>query len=152
MSSRNAHIRQAQHNEALVRELVGDGYRYRDWAVIAIFYAAVHYFEARLHDAPAFTHPEAVIPITHSENSVPKIGPANRYSPHIWREKLLESNCGWDTLRAYRRLRSTSETARYHSHINRPIRSAAHYYFSPGEVDSLLSVELEIVKSSLGFS
>ncbi len=34
MSSRNAHIRQARHNEALEKELVSGGYRYRDWAVV----------------------------------------------------------------------------------------------------------------------
>ena len=55
-SSRSIHIQQARHNEAL-KELVSSGYRYKDWAVIAAFYAALHYFEARLHDEPPFSHP-----------------------------------------------------------------------------------------------
>ena len=62
MSSRSIHIQQAKHNEALAKELVSSGYRYKDWAVIAAFYAALHYFEARLHDEPPFSHPPAKRP------------------------------------------------------------------------------------------
>ena len=102
MSDRRPHIEQAQHNEGLARELAAGGYRFRDWSIIAAFYAAVHYFEARLHDQPEFTHPEASVPISHTEDSVPRTNGRMRYSPHAWREELLRANCDMQTWRAYR--------------------------------------------------
>lgn len=147
MSSRAAHIRQARHNAALAQELIRGGYRYRDWAVVAAFYAAVHYFEARLHDAPPFTHPAAGSPIRHTETSLPVAG---RYSPHRWREMLLDHNCPRAVLEAYRELRVASEKARYHADIL--VESTAHDYFTPPEVDRLVATRLEIVKAGLGVS
>lgn len=49
MPSRDEHLAQARHNEALVaqlRELPGDPYR--DWCATALFYSAVHRVEAYL--------------------------------------------------------------------------------------------------------
>lgn len=151
MSSRSAHIRQARHNEALARELVSNGYRYRDWAIIAAFYAAVHYFEARLHDTPAFTHPEAGAPVRHTEESLPP-APAGvgRRSPHQWREQLLARNCDRVTWNSYRELRLASEKARYHTNIT--VMTTAHDYFTRQQVDWTVSTLLERVKVGLGYA
>ena len=150
MSERAAHIRQAQHNEALAKELVVSGYHYRDWSVIASFYAAVHYFEARLHDEPQFTYPEAAVQISHTANSIPKAGRFNRYSPHKWRELLIEHNCSNDTRYAYGQLRFASEMARYHT--GKEILSTAHDYFTNQAVDRYVTTYLETVKAGLGFN
>lgn len=150
MSSRSVHIQQARHNAALARELVSNGYRCRDWAIIAAFYAAVHYFEARLHDAPPFTHPAVSVPIRHTETSRPRRSAAGNYSPHHWRQELLENNCAETTVDAYRQLRSLSEAARYHARIR--VRTTAHDYFSNAAVDRCLDEFLEMVKAGLGVS
>ncbi|HEV8574210.1 MAG TPA: hypothetical protein VGR43_05820 [Dehalococcoidia bacterium] len=42
-----AHLEQAQHNHGLFQHLRADG-RYPDWAVTALFYAALHLVEAYL--------------------------------------------------------------------------------------------------------
>ena len=148
MSDREPHIEQARHNEGLARELAADGYRFRDWSITAAFYAAVHYFEARLHDQPEFTHPGASVPISHTEDSVPRTNGRMRYSPHAWREELLRANCDMQTWRAYRSLRVASETARYHA--GNTIPSTAHDYFTDLDVDRYVATHLGQVKLGLG--
>ena len=150
MSSRSIHIQQARHNEALVKELVSSGYRYKDWAVIAAFYAALHYFEARLHDEPPFSHPRLNGRVFHTADINSQAASQVRYSVHRWRSELLESNCARDTWQAYGNLRDASETAKYHS--SGGIRSTAHNFFTQGEVDRLVSNCLETVKAGLGFN
>ena len=150
VSGRQAHILQARHNEALAKELVQDGYRFKDWSIITAFYAAVHYFEARLHDEPQLIHPEAVDRILHTEESTPRVGGRYRYSPHAWREELFLANCDDGTQYAYRVLRTASETARYHSRA--VIVRTAHDHFTDGFVNQCVMVHLGQVKSGLGVS
>lgn len=152
MSSRAVHLRQARHNEGLAKEFVRSGYRYRDWAITAAFYAALHYFEARLHDEPPFTHPLVNIRIFHTEGITDAPDTRGNYSPHRWRHELLESNCAAATAEAYRRLRAASELARYHHRSGREMLTTAHDYFSNATVDQCLDDFLEIVKAGLGVS
>ena len=150
VSGRQTHILQARHNEELAKELVSDGYRFKDWSIVAAFYAAMHYFEARLHDNPPFTHPEAGSRIIHAEDSVPRANGRSRYAVHGWRGRLLRSNCDRRTWNAYRALRSASETARYHS--GRVIPLTAHDHFSDRDVDLHVVTYLGQVKLGLGVS
>ena len=150
MSARQSHILQARHNEELAKELVRMGYHYKDWSIVAAFYAAVHYFEARLHDNPPFTHPEAVGLILHAEDSVPSFRGRYKYSPHAWREQLFRVNCDMSTRYAYWSLRRASETARYHSRV--AIASTAHDYFADRDIDMHVVTHLGQVKSGLGVS
>lgn len=46
MPSQDEHLIQARHNETLVSMLLRVSPRHADWAVVASFYAAVHYVEA----------------------------------------------------------------------------------------------------------
>ncbi|MBM4033487.1 MAG: hypothetical protein FJ291_17125 [Planctomycetes bacterium] len=48
MATREKHLAQAGANRAFYEELL-DRPQYRDWAVTALFYAAVHYVDAFLH-------------------------------------------------------------------------------------------------------
>ena len=148
MSGRQAHILQARHNEALAKELIGEGYRFKDWSIVAAFYAAVHYFEARLHDHPQLVHPEAQNPILHTEDSMPLVGSRFKYSPHAWRERLLRDNFDGRTRYAYWSLRVASETARYHSRV--VIDWTAHEHFTDQDVDRYVITHLGQVKSGLG--
>ena len=149
MSDRIAHIRQAQHDEDLAKKLVENGYQFKDWAVTAAFYAAVHYFEARLHQEPQFTCPGISSRIFHTESSIPTYGNSTRYrySHHGWREQLIRRNCDRATVTAYRELRNASQIARYHEGV--VVSSTAHEHYSNQAVDRLVSILLERVKVGL---
>ena len=150
MSDREAHVLQARHNEELAKEFIRQGYRFKDWSIVAAFYAAVHYFEARLHDNPQLTHPEAENRILHTEDSTPLVGSRFKYSPHAWRERLLRANFDDRTWYAYWSLRVASETARYHA--GTVIVRTAHEHFTDQDVDQYVVTHLGRVKSDLGVS
>ena len=149
LSDRIAHIRQAQHNEELAKKLVEDGYQFKDWAVTAAFYAALHYFEARLHQEPPFTYPGISGRIFHSESSIPTYDNSARYrySNHGWREQLIRRNCDRATVTAYRELRDASQIARYHEGV--VASTTAHEHYSNQEVERLITTLLERVKVGL---
>ena len=149
MSGHIVHILQAQHNEELARKLVEDGYQFKDWAVTALFYAAVHYFEALLHQEPPFTYPGISRRIFHSEASIPTYGDSarHRYSHHGWREQLIRRNCDRSTVTAYRELRDASQIARYHE--GAVVSATAHEHYSNQAIDRLLTSVLERVKVGL---
>jgi hypothetical protein len=52
MPDRAAHIRQAEHNEALCTYLDAAAPPYVDWQVTSLFYAALHYVDAYLAMKP----------------------------------------------------------------------------------------------------
>jgi hypothetical protein len=85
--SRRAHIAQAEHNEALCRAIGGS--QYADWAVTALFYAALHLVDAYL--APN-VHPKT----------------------HTVRRGLVDTVAGLRPIRdQYRELEERSRDARY---------------------------------------
>ena len=43
---RKEHLSKAEHNEEFFRSFDVDTTNYKDWIVISIFYAAIHYYEA----------------------------------------------------------------------------------------------------------
>ena len=53
MPARDAHIQQAEHNEALFVHLATSSPTYLDWQVTSLFYAALHYVDAQLATLPA---------------------------------------------------------------------------------------------------
>lgn len=85
------HLAKAQRNERLSSELKQLPEQYRDWQIIAVFYAAVHLVQAYLRDKTT------MYPQTHEE-----------------RDRLISS---LETLRAiypnYQELKHLSVTARY---------------------------------------
>lgn len=54
MLTRQDHLAQAAHNEALADSLVGSAFT--DWAVIALFYAALHLVDAHSHPVRYSSH------------------------------------------------------------------------------------------------
>jgi hypothetical protein len=55
MPSKDAHLKKAHHNESFVQDLDVGKTSYKDWAVVGLFYAALHYLDAYL--AQKNTHP-----------------------------------------------------------------------------------------------
>ena len=53
------HIGQAVHNERCARFILGQNSDYRDWAITAAFYAAVHLVEACFTTKPDIGHTES---------------------------------------------------------------------------------------------
>lgn len=93
MASKDAHLRQAAHNEELYNRLLNT--KFLDWAITAVFYSALHYIDAYLATLPLppkYCHPpvhEVRTPLVETESNLKRI------------------------VRQYRRLKDQSEAARY---------------------------------------
>lgn len=79
MASKDAHLRQAAHNEELYSQLSNT--KFLDWAVTGIFYAALHYVDAYLATKnidPKYAHPpthEVRTPLVATESNLKRIFP-----------------------------------------------------------------------------
>ncbi len=106
MAEFSVHISQAQHNESLATHLLDKPYC--DWIITACFYAAIHYFEARLFLEYANDSDK------HTDTSVPvdEMGYL-QYSPHAWRTDLVRRISSKQAWKDYRKLKTASELARY---------------------------------------
>lgn len=59
MTTRNFHLHKAKHNKEFAEKVIGLGEDYRDWAIVGIFYSALHYVEVLLidcHFTPSSNH------------------------------------------------------------------------------------------------
>ena len=133
------HWTQAEHNHDLARSLLTPPNH--DWAITVGFYSAIHFFEAWL-----FYQSEK-----HSEVSVP----AHVSSVHTWRDQLVQKYLPPATAKAFRKLRTASETSRY---LSSPVRApgaggaltnTAFSYFSPSAAKGLVEGDLGHVSSRL---
>jgi len=147
MADRDIHLLQAMHNEEVANMLIEKN-PYHDWGITAAFYALIHYFEYWL-----FNQPEE-----HTETSIPvdKNGKL-RYTPHAWREKLIEKKLSKDAFKSFRKLRDASETARYLSLARiqpgvsmKWIPKPAPQYFNPNDAKNLVEKALETFKKEIG--
>ncbi len=93
MPSKDAHLRQANHNEIFCAHLLGTAFS--DWAVTGTFYAALHYVDAYL--ATKNIDPKHAHPPGHDVRT-----------PLVARESNLQH-----IFPEYRRLKGESEAARY---------------------------------------
>lgn len=89
MANYRVHLSQAKHNEDVARKLVNEPPNH-DWGITAAFYSAIHYLECWL-----FNRKEK-----HTETSIP-VGEDGKfkYTPHAWREKIVERNLSKERLR-----------------------------------------------------
>lgn len=116
MASKDAHLKQAAHNEKLYSQLLNT--QFLDWAVTAIFYSGLHYFDGYL--AAKSVDPRLAHPPTHDVRT-----------PLVARESNLRhiySN--------YRRLKDESEAARYRVK-----------HFIKANVEAIKEKEFETLKS-----
>jgi len=140
------HLSQAEHNEEVANKLVKEP-PYHDWGITAAFYSAIHYLEGWL-----FNRPER-----HTETSIP-VGQDGKflYTPHAWREKIIEKELSKDTFKSFRKLRDASETARYLNlyrisprqitQLTPWIDKPASDYFRPEDAETIVGKDLAILK------
>jgi hypothetical protein len=141
------HLSQAQHNEEVANRLIQEP-PYHDWGITAAFYAAIHYVKCWLSHRPE-QHTETSIPV----NRDGKL----QYTPHAWREKVVERDCSKDAFKSFRKLRDASETARYLSlfrvragGIPQWLNKPAAEYFSQRNAKNIVEQDLLMLKSELG--
>ncbi len=140
MADYSVHYAQATHNRLTATKLV-DEPPHHDWGITAAFYSAIHYFECWL-----FGETEK-----HTETSIP-VDPNNnrwKFSPHAWREKLVEQKMSRNAFKAFRKLRENSETSRYLTFSMAPISMPAAQFFKPEAAKKIVAVELETFLSEL---
>lgn len=128
------HINQAKHNAACAAHLLG-GKTYRDWAITATFYAAVHFAEAAFNSLPD---------VRHSETQ--GISPD---SPHDVREKLIRDKFGEACWKSYKKLRQASNNVRYLASWRSMRTGTALDYYQPADAEKFLSEDLTRVKSEI---
>jgi len=141
------HLSQAKHNEEVANHLVKNP-PFHDWGITAAFYAAIHFLECWL-----FNKPEK-----HTETSIP-IGEDGRlqYTPHAWRERILERELSKKAFIGFRKLRDASETARYLSlyrvapgRMPQWVDKPAPDYFKPEDARSMVEKDLTSLRNELG--
>lgn len=144
MADFGVHLSQAKHNQELANKLINEP-PYHDWGITAAFYSAIHYFECWLYKNekdPAKKHTETSIPV--------RMDGKLRCSPHAWRETLIEDNLSKRAYKAFRFLRTSSETARYLSLHNigqsgnkKWLSTPASEYFSKDDAKRLVFNDLK---------
>jgi len=126
------HIKQAKHNAACAAKLLGEKV-YRDWAITATFYAAIHFAEAGF----------AATDVGHSENKG-----SQAESPHDVREELIRDNFGNVCWRSYRKLREASRNVRYLPNWQTKTGTALDYY-QHADAERFLNTELPRIKEEI---
>jgi hypothetical protein len=146
MADYSVHLSQAQHNEQLANKLIQEP-PYHDWAITAAFYASIHYIECWLFEQKE----------KHTETSIP-VGDDGKfqYTPHAWREKIVERKLNKNAFKSFRKLRESSETARYLSlyRISSGITpkwldKPASNYFSPKDASDIVNRDLAILRQEV---
>lgn len=146
MSSYQAHLYQAQHNEGLLSELTAS-LSYKDWLVTVTFYSAIHYVEAAFFNNPA---------IGHTDTSIPTDPNTGRWlhSPHNWRMRLLRETSP-NAWRSFRSLYNESYVARYllrHDRGDVVVATDAQTHWSDDDARNFVNIDLSNIKNALGFS
>jgi len=99
------HWNQAEHNREIAHRLLSMVPPVKDWTIIVTFYAALHYYEARL----AYED-------RHSDGEK---------EPHKFRKRQAKKYLGEDGGRIYRKLYRLSQLLRYLCAGNDRVKSAA---------------------------
>lgn len=149
MAEFQVHISQAQHNESLAQYLLSlTKVQFHDWAITASFYSAIHYVEARFIDEADVNHSETSIPIGEDKKL--------EYTPHGWRQRVVRDRFTKRTWKAFRKLRETSEIARYLSYGRMGRlkgvtfeRAPAVQIFQPKDAENLYNRDLQSIKEEL---
>jgi len=134
MAEFRVHITQAKYNEGLAEHLLDNSYH--DWAITVCFYAAIHYFEARLF----LEYSEN--PRKHTDTSIPVDQNGNQENtPHRWRSDLVRRVCPKSAYKSFINLKQISEWSRYLIQTSGSTGSCsnflpepAHLYFSSEDV------------------
>lgn len=125
------HIKQAKYNQNCARLLVEKHPTFRDWAITATFYSAIHYAEA------AFT---VASDIGHTEKA------HGKEEQHTFRQRIILERAPHSAYKSYRKLREASSTVRY-LQTDKP--DVALDYYDDKAASEFLSRDLPAVRSGL---
>ena len=141
MSSLQAHLQQARHNESLARQLLAS-LEYKDWITTVTFYAAIHYVEAAF-----FQNPE----IVHTETGITPNYPGGYYG---YRSDMILQYHSSEVYQSYHKLYQQSRIARYlyfpmaREFLEKPVQE----YFSDDDVEGFFQKDLATIRQSLNFN
>lgn len=130
-----SHINQANHNENCANFLIDTAPQFRDWAITAAFYAAVHLAEA------CFTTQRD---IGHTE-SAPDRGDVEKHTYRREKVRLLARGA----YGSYKRLFDASFAVRYLERSGSGIHTSAAQYYNVPAVRKLVKEHLPVVRTEL---
>ncbi len=130
-----SHVDQAKHNEECANFLLNKAPEFRDWAVTAAFYAAVHCVEACFSSRSDIGHTE----------TAPDRG---KTQEHVYRLKKVRTLAGSRAFRSYQKLFNASLDVRYLTKSSGGRLTAVDYY-DDAAVRSLVQVTLPEVRIEL---
>jgi hypothetical protein len=128
------HIHQAQHNEECANFLIRDKPNYRDWAITAAFYAAVHLVEACFTSRGDIGHTEMAQDRGNKEM-------------HQYREDKVRE-LARPAYNSYRKLREASRFVRYIAKDKAGHRFALDYY-DKNAAHKLITIDLPNIRTEL---
>lgn len=139
MSSLQAHLQQAQHNEELAQQLLSS-MEYKDWAITVTFYAAIHYVEAAFFQN---------LEIVHTETRTPPNYPGGYHGYRS--DMILEYHP--EIYTSYHNLSQQSRLARYlcFPGQKRFLKKPTQEYFSDDDVKGFFQKDLATIRQSLSF-
>jgi hypothetical protein len=129
--SDQVHFRQGEHNEGLARTLAGDA-TFADWAIVAAFYAALHYIDAQLISNLGIDPERGP-------------GPGHNVSVHKHRQDLVRQHYPRAFV-PYRNLRLQSEQVRYLTGLS----DVSTEYFGRPQAEDAVEQDLLKVKEETG--
>lgn len=130
-----AHIYQAHHNEHCASFLIGNKPEYRDWAITATFYSAVHLVEA------CFTTESS---IQHTETASDRGKGEEKHSYRARKVRELAKPAYQD----YRKLMEASQDVRYLS-SQHPLATTSADYYSHDTVKDMVESVLPRIRQQL---
>jgi hypothetical protein len=130
-----SHIDQAKHNEKCANLLLNNAPEFRDWAITAAFYAAVHLVEACFSSRSDIGHTE-------------KAPDRGKTQEHVYRLNKVKALAGSRAFRSYQKLFNASLDVRYLTKSSRGRLTAVDYY-DDAAVRSLVQVTLPEVRTEL---
>ncbi len=110
METLDLHVTKAQHNAAFLSTLNLTDDRYADWAIVALFYTALHLVRAVLHHHSTdhgTSHPKT----QHSVNAIYPPDAAMSYERLYSRSRLVRYDILLATLNDFQKLRDADFTA-----------------------------------------
>lgn len=128
------HLTQAQHNTEFAQQTLNNHPDFRDWAITAAFYAAVHYVEACFYKDKK---------IKHTEDAAPKAGLAQ----HTFRLETLKDNAK-SVYVHYKILYTACMDVRYLENFGSPPKDWQSF-FTEADVKNLVEKRLPAVKDTL---
>ncbi|MHC1760504.1 MAG: hypothetical protein AB9917_13550 [Negativicutes bacterium] len=138
MACAKVHWEQGEHNENFATDLATSSPAdYKDWAVVATFYAAVHFVESY------------VIAVYNKNSDVLCKTSPTANNPHNFRQDIVAQDFNSEALRKYKSLRNASNIARYLRINGYDINVARGNYFPDNAVLDFIAADLSVVKGEI---